>query len=118
MDLSALTDDTECAIKLRDLTLIFTLRNPTSRDDLEYRRRSAKVSVKNGKIESSDVALDAPLWLLEQICTKVECHNGTPEDRREMSKEEIAKIPSLTRRRVITQYLLELEGEEAEQVKN
>ncbi len=118
MDLSQLTEDTEYAYKIKDLTLIFTLRNPTSREDLEYRRRSAKVSVKNGKLESSDVAIDAPLWLMDQICTKVECQNGKPEDRREMNKEEIAKIPSWTRRRVITQHLVELEGEEADRVRD
>ena len=117
MDLSQLTEDTEYIIKIKDLTFYFTLRNPSSREDLEYRRRSARVSAKNGKIESSDMALEAPLWLLDQVCTKVECMNGGPE-RSVLSKEDIAKIPTRTRLRVISQHLAELEGEEAEQVRD
>jgi hypothetical protein len=101
MDLSALTDDQVYQIK----------------EDLEYRRKSTKSSFKNGKVESSDVALDAPLWLLEQVCTKVECQNGGP-DREILSKDDIQKIPTRTKLRVIGQHLAELEGEEAEQVKN
>lgn len=117
MDLSQLTEEQEYAIKFKDLTLFFTLRNPSSKEDLEYRRRSARVSAKNGKIESSDVALEAPLWLMDQVCTKVECQNGGP-DRTELSKEDIAKIPTRTRLRVISQHLAELEGEEAGQIRD
>jgi hypothetical protein len=117
MDLSQLTEEQVYEIKVKDLTLFFTLRNPSSKEDLEYRRRSTKVSARNGKIESSDVALDAPLWLMEQICTKVECQNGGPE-REILSKDDIQKIPTRTRLRVITQHLAELEGEEAEQVRD
>ncbi len=117
MDLSQLTEEQEYAIKIKGMTLFFTLRDPTAREDLEYRRRSSRVSAKNGKGESSDAALEAPLWLLEQVCTKVECQNGGPE-REALSKEDIAKIPVRTRMRVIVQHLNELEGEEAERIKN
>jgi hypothetical protein len=118
MDLSALTEEQVYEIKVKDLTLFFTLRNPSSKEDLEYRRRSTKVSARNGKIESSDVALEAPLWLMDQICSKVECMNGGPE-REQLSKEQINQmIPTRTKLRVITQHLAQLEGEEAETVRD
>ena len=114
MDLKdALQEETEYAINYRGVKLFFTLRNPNSAEDLEFRRRSGKLKAKNGKLESSDEALNAPLWLLEKIKTKIEYSNGTPE-RSEMSPEDYEKIPARTKLSVIAKHLNDLEGEEAE----
>jgi hypothetical protein len=118
MDLrEALTGDTEYAVKYRMLTLYFTLRNPTNREDLEYRRRSGKVQIKNKNIETSDAALEAPLWLLDQVKTKLEYSNGTAE-RFPVPDDLYREIPARTKLAVISKHLADLEGEEAEIQKN
>ena len=118
MDLKdALQEETEYAVNYRGVKFFFTLRNPNSAEDLEFRRRSGKVKAKNGKIESSDEALNAPLWLLDKIKVKVEYSNGTPE-RIFMTPEDYEKIPIRTRLAVIAKHLADLEGEEAEVQKN
>jgi len=112
-----LTADTEYAIKFRGLTLYFTLRNPTPSEDLEFRRRSGRVSAKNGKVESSDMALDAPLWLLDRVKTKAEYSNGTAE-RFPITDDLYRDIPSRTKLTIIAKHLQDIEGEEAEVIKN
>lgn len=125
MDLrQALTEEMEYAVNFRGFILYFTLRNPTNQEDIGYRRRSGKVSIKNKNIETSDTALDAPLWLLEQIKTKVEYSNGkidpaTGEVAREPVPDDLYReIPARTKQAVISRHLADLEGEEAEQQKN
>jgi len=118
MDLKeALSTDTEYAIKFRGLTLYFTLRNPTPSEDLEFRRRSGKVTAKNGRVESSDAALEAPLWLLDKVKTKAEYSNGTAE-RFPIADDLYREIPSRTKLTVIARHLQDIEGEEAEVIKN
>jgi hypothetical protein len=118
MDLKeALSSAQEYAIRFKGLTLYFTLRNPTNKEDLEFRRRSGQIKAKSGKVESSDAALDAPIWLLDQIKTKVEYSNGTPE-RFEVAADLYEQIPNRTKLLVISRHLAELEGEEAEIRKN
>jgi hypothetical protein len=109
----ALQEETEYAVNYRGVKLFFTLRNPNSAEDLEFRRRSGKLKAKNGKLESSDEALNAPLWLLDKVKTKVEYSNGTPE-RAEVSTEDYEKIPARTKLAIISKHLADLEGEEAE----
>ena len=107
----------EYGIKYRDFKLYFTLRNPTSAQDLEFRRRSGQLRVKNGKMDSSDNALNAPLWLLDQIKAKVEYSNGTDE-RFPVPQDLYDEIPARTKLAIISRHLAELEGEEAEVQKN
>lgn len=114
MDLKeALSGETEYAIKFRGFVLYFTLRDPTNAEDLEYRRRSGKISVKHKNIETSDQALDAPLWLLEQIKTKVQYSNGSAE-RFDVAADLYKQIPARTKFAVISKHLADLEGEEFE----
>jgi len=113
----ALQEEIEYAINYRGLKLFFTLRNPNSAEDLEFRRRSGKLKAKNGKLESSDEALNAPLWLLDKVKVKVEYSNGTPQ-RADMSPEDYEKVPIRTKLAVIAKHLADLEGEEAEVQKN
>lgn len=114
MDLKdALQEEIEYAINYRGVKLFFTLRNPNSAEDLEFRRRSGKLKAKNGKLESSDEALNAPLWLLDKIKSKIEYSNGTSQ-RAEVSPDEYDKIPVRTKLAVISKHLADLEGEEAE----
>ena len=114
MDLKeALSGETEYAIKFRGLVLYFTLRDPSNAEDLEYRRRSARQSLKNKQFESSDLALEAPLWLLEKVKTKVEYSNGSAE-RTPVADDLYKQIPARTKLVVITKHLAELEGEEVE----
>ena len=80
-------------------------------------RRSGKLKAKNGKLESSDEALNAPLWLLEKVKTKIEYSNGTP-DRSPVTNEDYEKIPARTKLAIISKHLADLEGEEAEVQKN
>ncbi len=109
----ALDDEVTYAINYRGRKLYFTLRNPDSAEDLEFRRRSGKLKAKNGRLESSDEALNAPLWLLEKIKMRVEVSNGTPE-RSPFPPEEYKKLPDRTKLSVIAKHLADLEGEEVE----
>jgi len=118
MDLrEALTGDTEYAITFRGIQLYFTLRNPSNAEDLEFRRRSAKVQLKNKRIESGEDALNAPLWLFEKIKTKCEYSNGTAE-RAPVPADLYNEIPARTKLAVISRHLAEIEGEETETLKN
>ena len=101
----------------KELHYHFELREATNLEHLEFRQRSAKVKVRNGKIESSVEASNAPLWLLDKIKVKVECSNGTSE-RVEVPDDMFLDINERVRMQVINRYLLATEGEEAEVQKN
>lgn len=111
MDLKeALSGETEYEIAFRGLTLYFTLRDPTHQENLEFMRRSGKVQVKNKNIETSDTALNAPLWLLEQIKNKVEYSNGSAE-RFAVPDDLYKQIPDRTKQAVIAKHLADMEGD-------
>jgi len=113
-----LTDTQIYPRTIKGVQMWFTLRDPRPEEDLEYRRRSAKVSVRNGKIDTSDTAHNAALWLFDQICVQVTAQNGGPEPTT-LSKEEVKEVVPLRARMSITvQHLNELEGVESEQIKN
>ncbi len=101
----------------KEITFYFELRDATSTENLEYRRRLSKVAFKNGKLESSADALNAALWLLDKIKVKVEYSNGTAE-RAEVPDDLFHEIPEMTRFWAINRYLKATEGEEVEIQKN
>lgn len=105
-------------VRLPDYRLFFKLRRPTNQEDQEYRRKAAKIAVKNGKWESSDIALNAPLWLFDKLCVSYEIENG--EGSRESLPEEWREklIPNSTRLVVIRRHLDALEGEQTEELGN
>jgi hypothetical protein len=49
---------------VKGVPMIFTVRDPSSKEDLEYRRRTQKMNYRNGKVEASDTSLDAHEWLI------------------------------------------------------
>ena len=124
MDLrEALNNRPEIVVQFNGLTLYFTLRNPTNEEDLEFRRRSAKVQLKGRKLESGDDALNAPIWLLDKIKEKVEYSNGQRNDagdivRTDVSREDYRDLPQRLKLGVISRYLSEIEGEETDALKN
>src|SRR5512143_1355784 len=104
MDLTTLLEgNVTYEVKFSGLSLFFTLRKPTNQEDLEYRRRSAKVAVKKGSVEPSDLALDAPLWLFNKVCTSAEYENGAGT-RQALSDEEKSKVSNATKLQVIRRH--------------
>jgi hypothetical protein len=85
-------------------TLTFHFRNANADEEKEYIRRTSLRRVKeNGVVESTDAALNAPLWLFNKLCTRITLKNGTGEAV-EVSKEETVGIPG------VDQYKLEAIG--------
>jgi hypothetical protein len=104
---------------VKGVPMIFTVRDPSSKEDLEYRRRTQKMNYRNGKVEASDTSLDAHEWLFKQICMKVERQNGSPDSFVEIPKDEIPrKVPHRAQQTIAMLHMLELEGTETEQIKN
>jgi hypothetical protein len=61
---------------------IHHLRDPSPEEDLLYRKKCGSVRVGRGRAESTDTALNAPLWFYDQICERVVVENG--DDQEEM----------------------------------
>lgn len=74
-------------------TLNFHFRNASTEEEIEFRRQTSKQRVReNGTLESTDVALKAPLRFFSKLCTKITMKNGTSEAQ-EISAEEQKFIP-------------------------
>ena len=85
-------------------TISFHFRNPTADEEQEFRRRTSKQRIKdNGTLESTDVALKAPLWLFEKLVQKITITNGnqSPED---VPVEEYRDIPEQTKLEAIASH--------------
>lgn len=92
--------------KYNGVDVLHYLRQPTSKEDLEFRRKSANVKVKNREIQTSDAALQAPLELYDAICQRVVVQNGAgPEDVPDFK----AKIPNDLKLAVINAYQARVE---------
>lgn len=118
MDLKELFGgNTTIRVKYKGHTTHHEFRTPTNDQDLEYRRRSAKVNVKGKHIETSDSALNAPLWLYSQIIDRVlvENGNGHPE---EVPAEVVKDIPNRVKLEAIGAFLSDVEREENETIPN
>ena len=113
----ALAGDKEYALRFDDYKVYFTLRRPTSLENLEFRRRSSKVAMKNKAIESSDLALNASLWLFEKVKVKAEYSNGSDE-RKALEADDYQAIDDTVKLYVINQHLSAITGEEIEAEKN
>jgi len=87
------------------------LRHPTPHEDLEFRRKSANVKVRNREILTSDVALQAPLELYDKICQRVVINNGA-------GLQEVAdfktKIPNDLKLAVIAAYQQRIQIDDSE----
>jgi hypothetical protein len=101
--------------KYNGVDVFHHLRQPTNQEDLEFRRQSANVKVKNGRIQTSDAALDAPIQLYDKICQKVEMVNGA-------GPQEVADFKNLIPRdlklAVIAAYQNRVEIDDQESVGN
>jgi len=118
-ELDPLLDVTKIYRTIKGVPMIFTMRDPSQKEDLDYRRRTQKMIIKNGKVEQSDTALEAHVWHFKQVCVKAERQNGGPDSFVEMSKEEVErKVPARAQATVAMLHILELEGVETEQIKN
>ena len=84
------------------------LRQPTNKEDLDFRRKSANVKVKNREIQTSDMALQAPLELYNAICQRVVVENGAGPQEVPDFKE---KIPNDLKLAVINAYQARVEIE-------
>lgn len=82
MDLNELFSKEECVkTKYKGVDVFHYLRQPSSQESLEFRRKSANVKVRNKEIQTSDAALQAPVELYDKICTRVVVENGAgPQD--------------------------------------
>jgi hypothetical protein len=59
---------------------IHHLRDPSPEEDLLYRRKCAGIRVSNGRAESTDTALNAPIWLYDTITDRVLVENGDGQE--------------------------------------
>lgn len=118
MDLKELFNaDTIVKIRFRDAVIENHLRTPTNEEDFEYRRRVAKFNFRQRHVETSDAALQAPLWLYDKICERVVVQNGTGEAQ-ELNAEEKKQIPARIKLEVINVFLQEVERDEGDILKN
>jgi len=94
------------------------LRTPTNEQDLEYRRRSAKINIKGRSVETTDQALNAPLFLYEAVLEKVLVENGNGEPAAEMPADVRARLPNRVKLEAINALLSDVERVESEETKN
>jgi hypothetical protein len=109
MDLNDLFSK-EQAIKAKycGVDTVHYLRQPTSREDLEFRRKSANVKIRNREVQTSDAALQAPIELYDLICQRVVVENGAgPEEVPDFK----ARIPNDLKLAVIAAYQNRIEIE-------
>ena len=91
------------------------LRQPTNKEDLDFRRKSANVKVKNRELQTSDAALQAPIELYDAICQRVEVVNGAGP---QVVPDLKATIPADLKLAVINQYQRRIEIDDGESLGN
>lgn len=118
MDLQELFGGTTTVkVKFKGHTTHHVFADPTNEQDLEYRRRSAKVNMKRGRVETSEEALNAPLWLYSKLIQNVQVENGDGIAH-DVPKEQWNKIPARVKMEAIAGFLSDVEREEAEALKD
>jgi len=88
--------DVEGAVPLEveNHTVTFYFRNANTTEELEFRRRTSRQRINsNGSIESSDSALQAPMYLFKVQCTRITLANGDGGAAVDVPKEEWSAIP-------------------------
>jgi len=88
--------DVEVAVPLEveNHTVTFYFRNAKTEEELEFRRRTSRQRINgNGSIESSDSALQAPMYLFKAQCTRITLANGDGSPAQDVPKEEWSAIP-------------------------
>lgn len=101
--------------KLKGIETRHYLRQPTPKEDLDFRRKCANVKVKNREIQTSDQALQAPIDLYDAICQRVIVENGDgPQEVPEFKN----KIPPDLKLAVISAYQRRIEIDESETLGN
>lgn len=108
--------ETVIKVRFRGVVTFHHLRQPTPSEDLEYRRRSARMNLKSHRFEPQDQALEAPVWLYDKLCQRVMAQNGTGEQE-PVPLEKLQNAPRL-KLEVINGFLGDMEREEAEEIKN
>ena len=105
---------TEIRLTYKEIKTIHFLREPTTDEWLDYRRRTSRFQFKRGRAEATDEATKAPMWLYNKICERVDgfSMNGTGLMELPDWKD---KIPPQIKEAVMNIYLSQVEpGEEAE----
>ena len=117
MDINELFSGEEIVkAKYRGIDTMHHLRQPTNQEMLEFRRKSANVKVRNKEIQTSDVALQAPIELYDKICTKFVIQNGgAPVEYTQGFKEKVDPELKLA---VISAYQNRFEIEQQETLGN
>lgn len=94
MDIKSLFDvETAIAYEVENHTITFYFRNPTSEEEIEFRRRTTKQRITDrGQLESSDAALKAPMYLYTRCLKKITLQNGVGNIE-EVSAEDQKHIP-------------------------
>lgn len=103
-------------VTFRGCLTVHHLRQATAEEDLEYRRRSAKMNFKGRRLETSDSALEAPIWLYNKLITKVFIQNGTPE--LEEVPFDLLKDQNQLKLQVINAMLGDISRDEDAELKN
>lgn len=77
MDLSKLFDPhTEVKFDYRGVPIVYTYRDPSAPEWLEYQRRSANFKIIKKSVTASEDAVGARLWLHDKIFVKAEAVDG------------------------------------------
>ena len=96
----------------------FYFRNPTSDEDLEFRRRTSRMQMRGGKLEPSEGSLQAPLWYFEKICTRIAVQNGTGALAEDVSEEDKKLIPASMKMKALNKFQERIQESEEEILKN
>ena len=83
--------------------LVHHLRGPTDMEDLEFRRRSSQMQMKDGQLHSTDRALNANLWLYDVICERVTAEDDDGSEQEVETFKET--IPADLKLAVVHAYL-------------
>lgn len=103
---------TEIRVEYKNIKTIHFLREPSTDEWLDYRRRTSRFQFKRGRAEATEEATRAPMWLYNKICERVEgfSMNGTGLMELMDWKD---KIPVQVKEAVMNAYLSQVEpGEE------
>ena len=84
--------ETIVGVQFDELVFNFHFREPTDGEDLEFRRRTARMTVANGALHNSETSLTAPLWLFSKICSRITIKNTNGEVE-EVGDDDKAAIP-------------------------
>lgn len=111
--------ETPVAFEVKGQTVTFYFRNATTDEETEFRRKlgTQKYNSDTGKLEGSEAAVRAPIWLFNKLIQRITNQNGTGEIQ-DVPRDEYPLIPENIKGEALNAFRNSVKRAEAEQLRD